>query len=101
MAKDLTIAVPRDRSTVMAEVGEALGGAGVNIEGLSGTLRAGELHVLVEDVAAARRAIDDAGLAVSTERHVLLRSLKQRNQAGTWGRFARRLVERGITIEFC
>jgi hypothetical protein len=45
--------------------------------------------------------MEDAGLAVVDERAVILRGLKQRDLPGTWGRLARRLVERGVAIEFC
>jgi hypothetical protein len=100
MAKDLTVAVPEGRTAAIAEVGEALGAAGVNIEGLFGSARLGEVHVLVEDVPTARRALEGAGLEVRDERDVILRSLKARDQPGTWGRFARRLIDQGVTIEF-
>lgn len=100
MATDLTVAVPEDRRSAIAEIGEALGRAGVNIEGLFGSARLGEVHVPVEDAAAARRAIEDADSPVIDERQVILRSLKQRNQPGTWGRLARRLTEAGVAIEF-
>ena len=100
MAMDLTVAVPADRPAAVAEIGEALGAAGVNIEGLFGSMTLGQVHVLVEDAAAARRAIEAAGHAVVEERNVILRSLKRRDQPGTWGRFARRLTDAGVAIEF-
>jgi hypothetical protein len=99
--RDFAIAVPEDRPTAVAEVGEALGAAGINIEGLSSASAGGVMHVLVADFAAARHAFEDAGLTVLDERDVILRSLKQRDRPGTWGRLARRLVERGVAIEFC
>ena len=100
MPKDLTVAAPKDRRAAVAEIGEALGGAGVNIEGLFGFAELGEVHVLVEDVVTARQALEHAGLTVVHERDVILRSLKRRDQPGTWGRLARRLTDAGVTIEF-
>ncbi len=51
MARDLTVALPHDRASVIAEVGEALGAAAINIEALSATAEGGVLHGLVEDAA--------------------------------------------------
>jgi len=55
MPKDLTV-VLEDRPGTLADVGEALGKAGINIDGLCGFPCQGKgiLHILVEDAAAAR-----------------------------------------------
>lgn len=54
MAKDLTVTGwGEDRPGINAAIGEALGRAGINIEGTFGSGKFGEIHVLVEDVAAA------------------------------------------------
>ena len=49
MPTDLTIEIPEDRPSGVAEVGEALGAAGVNIQGRFRAARHGEVHVLVEE----------------------------------------------------
>jgi len=72
MAKDLSVVVS-DRPGELARLGEATGGAGVNIEGLCCVATGGgtaTVHILVEDVAAARSALGNAGLDVSDERDV-------------------------------
>jgi hypothetical protein len=98
---DLCIEGWADRHDGEAAVAQALGDAGVNIEGLAAARDNGRMHVLVEDAAGARRALEGAGFAVAAERQVILRSLKARDQPGTWGRFARRLADAGVRIDFC
>jgi hypothetical protein len=100
VARDLTIDGWADRPRLSAEIGEILGRAGVNIEGMFGSRRLGEIHVLVENPARARQALEEAGLDVGEEREVLIRNMKVVDQPGAWGRFARRLTDAGVTIEF-
>jgi hypothetical protein len=63
MAKDLSLTLD-DKPGEGAKLGEALGNAGVNIEGICTVSNEGQaiVHVLVEDVAAARAALEDAGI---------------------------------------
>lgn len=100
MPKDITVIGWQDPADATARVGEALGGAGINIEGTFGSARLGEIHVLVEDPARARRALEQAGLQVGEERDVILRSMKVANRPGAWGRLVRRLADAQINIEF-
>jgi hypothetical protein len=99
MAKDLTV-VLEDRPGTLAELGEALGKAGINIDGLCGLPCEGRgiIHILVEDAAGARRALEDAGLEVSTEREVLL--LEAEDRPGSLGEVARRMASSGVNIDF-
>jgi hypothetical protein len=99
MAKDLTV-VLEDRPGTLAELGEALGKAGINIDGLCGLPCEGKgiIHILVEDAAGARRALEDAGLEVSTEREVLL--LEAEDRPGSLGEVARRMASSGVNIDF-
>src|ERR671938_352497 len=97
MARDLSIKISPDRPELDAEIGEILGSAGVNIEGMFGSRKLGEIHVLVEDVAGAREALARAGLEV-VEREVLTRSMKVVDYPGTWGRLARRLISEGVNV---
>src|SRR5205814_1703393 len=58
--KDLTVQL-EDRPGTLAELGEALGNAGINIEGIAGFAvpgAGGLVHLLVEDGAAARAALE-------------------------------------------
>ena len=65
MAKDLSI-ILEDRPGEGAKLGEALGKAGVNIEGFCATMEGGKgtVHVLVDDVARATAALEKADIAV-------------------------------------
>jgi hypothetical protein len=71
--KDLTVTL-EDKPGALADVGEVTGGANVNIEGMCATTGGGrgEIHLLVEDPAAIRAALEGAGMEVSGERDVLV-----------------------------
>ena len=76
--KDLALAL-ENRPGALAEVGEALGRAGVSVEGGGAWVVAGVgiAHFLFEDGAAARKALEAAGIRVLEEREVLVQRLKQ------------------------
>ncbi len=98
MTKDLTI-ILEDRPGTLADMGEALGRAGINIEGLCGFPCGGEGtgHILVEDAAAARRALEEIGVKVRDERQVLV--LEIENRPGALGEVSRRIAEAGVNID--
>jgi hypothetical protein len=98
MARDLNITGWEDRPGVNAGIGEALGQAGVNIDGTFGSGTLGEIHVLVEDTAAAVRALEQAGFTVGEPRDVLVLDIEDR--PGAWGEVARRLADAGVNIDF-
>jgi hypothetical protein len=97
MATDLTVQL-EDRPGSLAELGEALGGAGVNIDGICGVTGGGrgEIHVLVEDAAAARQALEGAGNQVSGEQEVLV--VEAEDRPGELGRVARAIADAGANI---
>jgi hypothetical protein len=99
MGKDLTV-VLEDRPGTLAELGETLGKAGINIEGFCGLPCQGKgiIHILVEDAAAARRALEDVGLEVGSEREVLL--LEAEDRPGMLGGVARKMASSGVNIDF-
>ena len=96
--KDLTVTL-ENRPGTLADVAEALGKAGVNIEGFCGFAAGGQGtgHVLVEDAGRARSAIEGAGASVSGERDVLLVNVE--NKPGAVGAVARRIADAGVNIE--
>jgi hypothetical protein len=98
MTKDLTI-ILEDRPGSLAKLGEALGKAGVNIEGSCGITceGLGVFHILVEDLAKARRAVKNAGFEVRAERSVLV--LKIKDRPGELGKIARRIADAGVNLE--
>jgi len=97
--KDLAIALDH-RPGALAEMGEALGRAGVSIEG--GGVFAAEgkaiAHFLFHDPAAARAALEAAGIRVIAENEVLVHRLRQ-DEPGQLGKFARRMADAGVNIE--
>lgn len=97
MAKDLTIAL-EDRPGIVAELGEALGGAGINIEGFCGYASDGQgiVHLLVEDAGAARGALEDAGFTVQDERDVVVIDVEDR--PGALGVIARRISNADVNL---
>jgi hypothetical protein len=100
MATDLTI-ILEDRPGTMADVGEALGNAAVNIEGLCGFPCEGKGmgHVLVEDAAsvAARGALEGIGIEVQRERQVLVMEIE--NRPGALAEVSRRIANAGVNID--
>jgi len=98
MAKDLTV-ILEDRPGTLADMGEALGKAGINIEGCCGFRSEGKgvIHILVEDVAAARKQLQKAGLVVRGEREVLV--LEVEDRPGIFGNVTRRIAKAGVNID--
>ena len=98
MTKDLTV-ILEDRPGTLADVGEALGKAGINIDGLCGFPCEGKgiLHILVEDASTARRALEEIGLQVRDERQVLILELEDR--PGVFGDVTRRIANAGVNID--
>jgi hypothetical protein len=96
MPTDLTVTGFEDKPGVSAAIGEALGNAGVNVDGGFGSGKLGEIHVLVEDSAAARSAIEAAGFSVGGETEAFV--VEAANSPGELGRYARKLADAGVNI---
>jgi len=96
---DLTI-VLEDRPGALAEMGEALGRAGVSVEGGGAWVVDGRgvAHFLFEDGKAAREALESAGIRVAAAREVLVQRLRQA-VPGQLGELTRRMAEAGVNIE--
>lgn len=97
--KDLAIAL-ENRPGALAEMGDALGSAGVSVEGGGAWVVNGEgiAHFLFEDGTAARKALEAAGIRVLAERDVIVQRLKQA-VPGQLGELSRRMAEAGVNIE--
>lgn len=89
-----------DRPGALAEMGEALGRAGVSIEGGGAWVVGGRgaAHFLFTDGVAARRALEAAGIRVLAEREVVVQRLKQ-GVPGQLGMLTRRMSDAGVNIE--
>lgn len=99
LMKDLAIALD-NRPGALAEMGEALGKAGVSVEGGGAWVVDGKgvAHFLFKDGAAARQALEARGIQVLAEREVVVQRLKQ-TVPGQLGQLARRMSDAGINIE--
>jgi hypothetical protein len=89
-----------DRPGALAELGEALGRAGVSVEGGGAWVASGvgTAHFLVADGSAARRALESVGIHVVAVREVITTRLDQA-RPGQLGATCRRLAQAGINIE--
>ena len=100
MATDLTIMM-EDRPGGLANVGEALGNAGINIEGVSGVAHDGRgiIHVCVMDGAAARAALEAAGLDVTGETEAILtQPFGGSDEPGALGKMARAVADAEVNV---
>ncbi len=88
-----------DRPGALAEFGEALGAAGVSVEGGGVWVHGGRglAHFLVTDAPAAVAALEAAGLGPVTVSPVVSVRLAQ-DVPGQLGAFARRMGDAGIRI---
>ena len=96
--KDLTV-IMEDQPGKLADLGEATGHAGVNIEGLCAMVGDGKgfIHILVEDGPAASKALEEAGISVADEREAIVVDLH--DKPGAMGEIARDLAEAGVNID--
>jgi hypothetical protein len=99
MAKDLTVLL-EDRPGTLADLGEALGAAGINIDGMCGVPCEGKgvIHILLKDAAGAQEALEGRGIEVSGEREVLV--LNVEDKPGSLGEIARKIANAGVNIEY-
>jgi hypothetical protein len=96
--QDLSVTLP-DQPGGLARLGEALGAAGINIDGLAGVGTGGDgvIHLLVGDGEAARAALQEAGIEASEPSDVL--AIAARDQPGELGSRARVVADAGINIQ--
>jgi hypothetical protein len=96
--KDLTV-IMEDRPGKLAELGQATGRAGVNIDGLCAMVGDGKglIHILVQDEESAKTALEEAGIDVADEREAVIVDLHDR--PGAMGEIARDLAEAGVSVD--
>ena len=98
MATDLTMYLD-DEPGELARLGQVLGDAGVNIEGFCAVTSGGgqsEVHVLVEDAAAAFGALEGAGIEIAADEEVAVVAVADR--PGELGLMSRKLGDAGVNI---
>ncbi len=98
MATDLTVGLVNQPGTLLRAT-DALGRAGVNIEGACAFVCDGQgvYHVLVEDRERARRALIDSGLEIQAERQVVLAPVE--NRPGAAAALLRRIAGASANID--
>ncbi|MEO0560477.1 MAG: amino acid-binding ACT domain-containing protein [Chloroflexota bacterium] len=84
----------------LAEMGEALGAAGVSLEGGGAWVvgATGTAHFLVGDGDAAARALESSSIDVVAVRPVVVQRLRQ-DVPGQLGALTRRMAKAGVNIE--
>ena len=99
LMKDVAIAL-ENRPAALAEMGEALGRAGVSIEGGGAFVVDGQGvgHFLFDDQADVRGALESVGIRVLAERGVIVQRLDQ-SEPGQLGKITRRMADAGVNIE--
>jgi hypothetical protein len=97
--KDVCIILD-DRPGSLADMGEALGRAGVSVEGGGAWVVDGRgvAHFLVADGDAARHALTRAGIEVAAVREVVTTRLDQ-SRPGQLGALTRLMADAGVNIE--
>jgi hypothetical protein len=96
--KELRVTM-EDRPGSLAQLAEALGRAGINIEAISAETSggSGDVRILVQDTAGARKALEGAGVKVSAEREMAFVDLEDR--PGSLATTARKLASQGINVD--
>ena len=98
MANDLTVVLD-NRPGTLADLGEALGEAGINLDAMCGFPCEGKgvIHILVEDAGKARSGIENAGFTVESERDVL--RFEAEDRPGMLGETMRKLADAGVNVD--
>ena len=98
MPTDLTIALS-DQPGSLATASDALGRAGVNIDGACGYVcdAQGVYHVLVPDAELGRRALLNNGFTVEDERRVA--AVPVENRPGAAAELLRRVADAGVNVD--
>jgi len=96
LANDLSVNLRHDRPGTLAKALEVIAKAGINIEGYADV--EGTFHVLTQDAAATRRALEAAGLEVRGAQQVLVVDLEDR--PGEAADIFRRIANAGLSVNF-
>jgi hypothetical protein len=98
MPTDLTLYLD-DQPGELARVGDVLGKAGANIEGLCAVTSGGGLaavHILVQDPTPAFEALERAGIRIAAEEEVIVLNMEDR--PGSLGEVARKLGNADVNL---
>ena len=101
LLKDIAI-ILENKPGALADLGETLGKANINMEGLCGSLCDGEdiIHVLVKEHGKAYNVLERAGFKIKEQREVLLIEIKDIVKTpGSGGNIFRKLAHEKINID--
>jgi hypothetical protein len=98
MAIDIEVRLPSRPGTLLGAA-EALGHAGVNIEGACGYEAGdwGTMHLLVLEAETARRSLLNANVEILAERPVVMVDIE--NRPGSGAAILRRVAEAGVNVD--
>ena len=98
MPTDLSVVLV-NRPGTLADAFQAVGNAGINVDGAAVFECAGEgiFHFVVADGAAARRALEAAGQTVRAEREVIICPVQ--DQPGAAGKIFRAVADAGVNVD--
>lgn len=98
MLEEIIIKIGEDRPGILADIGEILGKADVNIETLSASDYNGQgvMHLVVDDGEEAAELLQANGYKIEGARPVLTTTLDDR--PGELGRYCRKLTDSGVMI---
>jgi len=88
-----------DRPGALAKLADTLGKAGVNIDAIAAQAAGGngDIRILVADPAAARKALEGAGITCGGEREMAFVDLEDR--PGSLATAARKLADAGVNVD--
>ena len=98
MPTDLTLYLD-DQPGELARVGDVLGEAGANIEGLCAVTSGGgqaAVHILVQDPTPAFEALERAGIRIAAEEEVII--LEMEDRPGSLGEVASKLGKADVNL---
>ena len=99
--KDITVILENTPGT-LADMGEALGNMGINMEGLCGfpLNDEGIVHILVDDETTAQWALKEAGFEVKAVREVMVVDIGDIvGKPGSGGKLVRKIGDVGVNID--
>lgn len=96
VATDLAVTLPENRPGMLAKAVNALGAAGINLEGHAEM--EGVVHVLTTDLGATRQALESAGFTVVKEQQVVLVAVEDR--PGSAAGIFHRIADAKVNIRF-
>jgi hypothetical protein len=98
MPYDVSVVI-NDLPGALAQVGETMGKAGINIEGYCSFSSAGKsyLHILVDEMKGVQEALGEIGVEVEHQREVFTVDVEDR--PGELGKVTRHIADSGVNID--